>query len=202
MQQYAAMFQNPDDGNNEVPTSGANPIKLCRHFLENPYEFFMKTESTEKDATWIIQALPNEPLRAFIQHAKDMNALHYQSEIRSLCELTGERTHNSELFHKGSRVGARFFDPFDVAYRTWETISTPRGTGQPPPDLDQTSGVTNPNSAEAQKTKKEKTGEVDEFRILCETKCKRELDARLVTFTSEGTCIEIEKIRRAASTRT
>ena len=191
MQQYAAMFQNPDDGNNEVPTSGANPIKLCRHFHENPYESFMKTESTEKDATWI-QALPNEPLRAFIQHAKDMNALHYKSEIRSLCELTGERKQNSELFHKGSRVGARFFDPFDVAYRTWEAISTPRGTGQPPPDLDQTSGVTNPNPAEAQKTKKEKTGEVDEPRR----------SASCVTFTSEGTCIEIEKIRRAASTRT
>ena len=189
-QQYAPIFKNPDDGNNEVPTSGANAIQLCRHFLENPYEFYMKTESTEKDATWI-QALPNEPLRTFMQHAKDMNALQYKSEIRSLCELTGERKHNLELFHKGSRVGARFFDPFDVAYRTWEAILTPRGTGQPPPDLDQTSGVTNPNTAEAQKTKIPKT-EVDEFRILCEMKCKRELDARLVTFTSGGTSIEIK----------
>ena len=46
----------------------AGPARvLVKEWLDSPLAFFMKTESTDRDETWL-QALPSEALRLFMKH--------------------------------------------------------------------------------------------------------------------------------------
>ena len=76
--QYVLLFKSPTGPADKL---GALMPSLVSQLFESPLAFFMKTESHERDPTWM-QSLPNEALRCFMKHALDVFQGLYQSEIR------------------------------------------------------------------------------------------------------------------------
>ena len=76
--QYVLLFKSPTDSADKL---GALTSSLVTQILESPLAFFMKTESHERDPTWM-QSLPNEALLCFMKHALDVFQGLYQPVIR------------------------------------------------------------------------------------------------------------------------
>ena len=64
-----------------LTVSKGEAARVAKRFLDSPLQFFMKTESPERDPTWL-QSLPNEALRCFMKHALELSQGLYQPEIR------------------------------------------------------------------------------------------------------------------------
>ena len=95
--------------------AAAQSIKTVKSYLDNPHEFFLRTEGPDKDPTWLL-ALPNEALRLLVQHCLDILQGYYKPEIAGALKQPKSERYNAEQFLKGSRVAVRFFGPFQIAY--------------------------------------------------------------------------------------
>ena len=66
----------------------AGPARVfVKQWLDSPLAFFMKTESTDRDATWL-QALPSEALRLFMKHVLELQQGQFQAEIKGALTQT------------------------------------------------------------------------------------------------------------------
>ena len=53
-------------------SSKAESTVAAQRMLRAPLELFMKTESPDRDPTWV-QSLPNEALRCFMKHVLELS---------------------------------------------------------------------------------------------------------------------------------
>ena len=75
----------------------------------------MKTETPERDPTWL-QSLPNEALRCFMKHVLDLSQGLCQPETKGALAGVSADRYSVEKFNKSTRVAARFFNAFAIAY--------------------------------------------------------------------------------------
>ena len=181
----------------------AATVRLVNHFLNSPLAFFMKTESPERDPTWL-QSLPTEALRCFMKHVLDLSQGLYASEIKGALANTSADRFSVEKFNKGTRVNLRFTTKFSVAYDSivgnpQAAESADAGEVEDGPTDDSAAqkameiAGSNKKDNQAEKHKQDgKETELSAFRTQCEKHCLRELEARLVPLVAEGTHVEIK----------
>lgn len=84
----------------------------------------MKTESPERDPTWV-QSLPTEALRCFMKHALELSQGLYRPEIQGALQKCPAEKFSVEKCHQTTRVNQRFTTAFLVAYDS--LVGTPAG---------------------------------------------------------------------------
>ena len=150
----------------------------------------MKTESHERDPTWM-QSLPNEALRCFMKHALDVFQGLYQPEIRRALTGTTADKYNVLKFHKATRVNQRFTTSFLIAYDSLigqpaaasaDAAAGPGGHG----DAAESAGESQADNT----TQSSRETDLSTFRRQCEQHCFRELEARSVLLVAGGTHAE------------
>ena len=72
---YKELFQAPDS------SSAASALKLVKEWIRSPLAFFVTTESSERDSTWL-QAMPNEAPRFVMKHVLDLHQGYFSGEIK------------------------------------------------------------------------------------------------------------------------
>jgi hypothetical protein len=196
--QYSEVFKSPTD---PADKQGAFTMSVVRRFLESPLAFFMKTESPERDPTWL-QSLPNEALRCFMKHLLDVSQGLYQPEIKGALSGTSADKYSVEKFHKGTRVNQRFTKAFLVAHDSILGLSSSAsacaaaGQGGHTDDsaaakAAESAGSQKQESQAEKKPQDSKETDLQAFRSQCEKHCLRELEARLVSIVAEGSHVEI-----------
>ena len=195
LKQYPEVFK--------VPTEVADPlaqqtIALAKNFLDSPLAFFMRTESPDRDPTWV-QSLPTEALRCLMKHALEMNQGFYHSELRgALSNIGSADKYSLEKFHQSGRVAQRFVKGFAIAY---DSLVGPgaasAGAGEGTPDGQAGEGTQEGKAPAEQdvipQKKADAPDELNTFRAQCEQFCRKELEARLVSLAAEnGTHSEIQ----------
>ena len=80
---YKELFQAPDS------SSAASSLELVKEWIRSPVAFFVTTESSERDSTWL-QAMPNEALRLFMLHVLDLHQIYYLPQIQGGAHLDGQ----------------------------------------------------------------------------------------------------------------
>jgi hypothetical protein len=198
---YSELFKSPTD---PADKQGAFTASLVRCFLDSPLAFFMKTESPERDPTWL-QSLPNEAQRCFMKHALDVSQGLYQPEIKGALAGTSADKYSVDKFHNATRVNQRFTTSFLIAYdslnqrfTTSFLISAATADAAAGPGDDSAAAKAAESASQKQESqaemKKQDSRETDlsAFRRQCEMHCLRELEARLVLLVAEGTHAEIK----------
>jgi hypothetical protein len=195
VRQYPEVFKSPNDA---ADRQGA---LLVRRFLDSPLAFFVKTESLQRDPTWL-QSLPTEALRCFMKHVLDISQGFYQPEIRGALSGTWAERYNVEKFNKAIRVNHRFTKTFMIAYDSIvgpsSAASACAAVGQGGQIDDcaasiaaESAGSQMQESQAEKKPQDYKETDLAAFRMQCEKHCHRELEARLVSILAEGSHIEI-----------
>jgi hypothetical protein len=195
VRQYPEVFPSPNDA---ADRQGA---LLVRRLLDSPLAFFVKTESLQRDPTWL-QSFSTEALRCFMKHVLDISQRCYQSEIRGALSGTLSQRYSVEMFHKASRVNERFTKSFLIAVDSIvgpsSAASADSAVGQGGQIDDsaasivaESAGSQMPESQAENKRQDYKEKDLAAFRIQCEQHCHRELEARLVSILAEGSHIEI-----------
>jgi len=110
VRQYPEVFKAPP----KKPTT-AKQVELVANLLASPLAFFIRTESPERDPTWL-QSLPNEALRLFMKHVLGVTQGLYQPEIKGALQGIAAEKYSVEKFHKSTRVAQRFTTAFKIAY--------------------------------------------------------------------------------------
>ena len=197
VRQYSEVFKSPTD---PADKQGLLTMSLVKRSIDSPLTFFMKTESPERDPTWL-QSLPNEALRCFMKHALDISLGLYQPEIKGSLQMIAGDKYSVEKFHKSTRVHQRFTTLFLVAYDS--LVATPsaasaggaesQGGEEEARQQGDGSVGSQKQDCQAEKNKVDsKETDLAAFRTQCEKHCTRELEARLVSLVAEGSHIEIK----------
>ena len=174
---------------------------LVRRFLDSPLALFVKTESPQRDPTWL-QSLPTESLRCFMKHVLDISQGFYLPEIRAALSATSADKCNVEKFNKLPRVYQRFSKTFMIAYDSILVLpsvaSACAAVGQGGHIDDcaasiaaESAGSQRQESQAEKKPRDSKETDLAAFRFQCEKHCLRELEARLVPIVAEGSHVEI-----------
>jgi hypothetical protein len=195
VRQYPEVFKSPNDA------ADSRRASLVRRFLDSPLAFFVKTESPQRDPTWL-QSLPTEALRCFMKHMLDIAMGLYQPEIRGALSGTLADKYNVEKFNKLARVNQRFTKTFMIAYDS--IVGPPSVTSACAADgqgghIDDFAASIAAESAGSQRQESQagktprdsKENDLSAFRFQCEKHCLRELEARLVPIVAEGSHVEI-----------
>ena len=185
----------------EVLKSRGVATLVAQRFLDSPLQCFMKTESPDRDPTWL-QSLPTAALRCFMKHALGLSQGLYRPEIQGALQKCPAEKFSVEKFHQTTRVDQRFTTAFLVAYDS--LVGTPagakaaEGAEQQPSASSGTAASAGPaflakSESELEKTPELREMQVSAFRAECEQHCRQELEARLVALVIEGDHAEIKK---------
>ena len=169
---------------------------LVKRFLESPLGFFVKTESPQRDPTWL-QSLPTDSLRYFMKHVLDISQGFYLPEIRTALSAISADKCNVEKFNKLPRVYHRFSNMFQIAYDSLLVLPSVAsacvavGEGVHIEELAasiaaESAGSQREGSQAEKKSQDSKEMDLAAFRMQCEKHCLGELEARLVSIVAEG----------------
>ena len=186
-QQSSAVFTS-HAGNDINDGTSIATIMLAKSFLDSPLDFFLLTESPERDPTWL-QSLPTAALRCLMKHALEVSQGLFQPEIRGALTKIGSEKYDFDKFQKCSRVAVRFTTAFRVAFDSLVGQSTAASAGEGDADKkDNQEKQDAPEKSAADKKaaedKKKKDAPEDcltEFRGKCEKYVVTELEARVVS---------------------
>ena len=99
----------------EVLKSRGEATLVAQRFLDSPLHLFMKTESPERDPTWV-QSLPTAALRCFMKHALELSQGLYRPEIQGAIQKCSAENFDVDKCHQTTRVNQRFTTAFGVTY--------------------------------------------------------------------------------------
>ena len=179
----------PQEAASDSTTKAKSPAKV-RSLLQSPLEFYELFEGPNKDPTFIV-ALPTEALRLWMKHIQDLYAHVYLTEIKGA--LTGQTVWKWtwDKFLECERPKKRFGEPFRIAYQKIAPPPAAPGSQEKDEGADDTeTKQKGEDKAAASATPKDLR--LFEFRKDCEAYVDRELAARLVILTNDGTHEELQ----------
>ena len=188
-----------------LTTDKAASAVAARKMLSAPLDSFLKTESPDRDPTWL-QSLPNEALRCFMKHVLVLSQGFFKPDIQGALQMKAGDRFSVDKFHQTTRVNQRFATAFKVAYDSLEAASTAGKTteesSQPGPGIggqtaasagSKPSPPANSGDNEDKRPELSREMQLASFRSDCEEHCRRELSARLVALVVEGDHLDMRK---------